>query len=83
MTQDNKSWHRYRWYSNTNWGPCYDPETKAHYCSASDVDALKKHYGGSIDIQSLQVHTGSGYEWVTDTPAHLGGISKQWHGERI
>lgn len=68
--------HRYRWYSNIKWGPCYDPATGTHYCSASDVDTLSKTYG-PLDLQTLQVwFGGSEWRWVTETPVHLGGISK-------
>lgn len=73
---------RYKWYSNINWGPCYDPKTKAHYASATDLETLQKHYG-PIDAQSLQVHDGSTYRWATEVPIHLGGLAKHWHGERI
>ena len=73
--------YRYRWYSDINWGPSYDSKTKAHYASASDIDALTNTH--RIDLQSLQVDQGGAYRWVTNVPVHLGGISKSWHGEQI
>lgn len=73
--------HRYKWFSNINWGPCFDPKTQAHYASASDIETLQKSHG-PIDQQSLLVHQGHGYRWVTEVPVHLGGLSREWHGER-
>ena len=75
----------YRKYSNILWGRRYHPDTKAHHCRADDAEAAAKvlRINDADGFQSMQVFTGDRWQWVTDVPVHLGGISKHWHGERV
>lgn len=80
--------HSYKWYSNINWGPFYDPETGAHYASATDIESLMCVRGGPRDMQTVLVCTHHKdptmrWRWASEVPVHLGGYAKHWHGESI
>lgn len=69
---------KYRVFKNINWGPNYNPATKAHHCDAQSPDeasAILRPSPGD-GFQTMQVETGSGWKWVTETPTWLGGISR-------
>ena len=93
MAKDNRKYHEmrldqdgreYRCYKNVLWGKHYNPETGAHHCRAMNADAALKTLkpGEAKGFQTLQVYSSGRWQWVTDVPEHLGGISKQSHGER-
>lgn len=74
----------YRYYNSIKWGPRYNPESAAHHVRAADYADLREIIPPSTaSSHSIQVCTVQGWQWITEVPVHLGGITRHWHGEAV
>lgn len=59
-------------------GPGYE------YLQAEDAEAARAACAHlQISHASLQVKTAQGFQWVSEVPVHLGGITHSWFGEAV
>lgn len=78
LAQDGRE---YRCYKDINWGPRYNPETKAHHCHAMSATAAAKILKPRNGFNSMQVYSCGRWIWVTETPEHLGENTSSARGE--